>query len=284
MKRLLKYGLSSVFIAFFLSIATAVFANGFFASRISTDQSYFNGPYVGLGVGVVGAYADVKSSSESDFTWAGRDYKYSVNDTFDKGEYGENVNIFAGYGRTFESSQSYYLGGELFGHYFSYGSIDCEGNGVIHYTANNPTMNSTVSIKVKNPYSFGGDIRAGYLISPRTMIYILFGLDYAKFKVKDELALVEKIQNIFLFSADLKNNFTKWKLGYLPGIGIETSLNDHISLRAEYTYTFYRPFEHDGIVSRFTQGETPVDYSGNLTTKVKPYRQLFTVKLSYLFG
>lgn len=283
MNRYFKYGLSLVVTVFFLGIATAVLANGFFAPRVSTDQPYFNGPYVGIGVGVVGAYADVKSSSTHAFSYASRDYKFSVNDTFDKGEYGENVNIFAGYGRTFESSPSYYLGGELFGHYFSHELKGCEGNS-IHQIYNDVNKTASVSTKVKNPYSFGGDIRAGYLISPRTMIYILFGLDYAKFKVKNELALTETLQGNFIFRADLDNNFTKWKLGYVPGVGIETSLNDHISLRAQYACAFYPSFEHAGIVSNVTKGVTPVDYSGNLTTKVKPYKQQFTVKLSYLFN
>lgn len=282
MNRYLKCGLFSIVSSFLLGTATIVLANGFYAPHISAERPYFNGPYVGLGVGIVGAYADVNSSSMNVFSYSVFDYKFSVNDTFDKGEYGENVNIFAGYGRTLNSS--YYLGGELFGHYFSHGLIDCEGNSIHHLSGLDPTMTATVSTRVKNSYSFGGDIRAGYLISPRTIIYILFGLDYAKFKVKDELALTEMMQHNLVFTANLNNNFTKRKLGYLPGIGIETSLNDHISLRAQYTYTFYSSFEHAGIVSSFVEGATPVDYSGNLTTKVKPYRQLFTVKLSYLFN
>jgi opacity protein-like surface antigen len=71
-------------------------------------------------------------------------------------------------------------------------------------------------------------------------------------------------------------------LGYMPGVGIETGLSDHVSLRAQYTYTFYPSFSHEAITypPPLHNGKPFLD----VKTKVTPGRGLFTVMLSYLFN
>jgi len=204
--------------------------------------------------------------------------------------YKRQGNIFAGYGRTL--NKSYYLGGEIFGNCFS-STLKKSNGSLYHQTVLPPEILlgiSNISSTVKNRYSFGGDIRAGYLVSPRTMIYVLFGLDYARFNVKSGFgysgSLVENPPTppIYLFSGQINDEFNKWKLGYMPGIGIETGLTDHVSLRAEYTHTFYSSFSHTVNYTCHTTSEYVVDCHATLKTKVKPSRGLFTVKLSYLFS
>ena len=129
-----------------------------------------------------------------------------------------------------------------------------------------PVLLLNMRTKVKSPYSYGGDIRAGYLISPRVMFYALFGLDYAKFKVKS---------NATYPAQGITNNFSEWELGFMPGVGIEVGLADHLSLRAQYTYTFYPSFSH----MAFNPSSVQV-----LDTKVDADRGLFTLMLSWLFN
>jgi opacity protein-like surface antigen len=303
MNKYFKYGLSSVVTVLLLGIAIEVLANGQYTTpSASIEEPYFNGPYIGIGAGIVGSRADVESFA-SDYTTnititpvlretyvhiSGEEYH-----NFDMGKYGFDGNIFVGYGRTLNTS--YYLGGELFGHYFSPTlkklshsmKVSDVFPDVYPEVPVLVVINSDMSTKVKNSYSFGGDIRAGYLVFPRTMVYVLFGLDYAQFNVKSEFAyntIWATFPPIESFSGDIDNDFNKWKLGYMPGIGIETGLTDHISLRAQYEYTFYSSFSNS--VEHKHYPLEPGDYyhEENLTTKIKPSRGLFTVKLSYLFN
>lgn len=271
MNKYLKYGLSSVAIIFFLNITTAVLANGFHTPAACATMSYFDGPYVGVGIGIVGARADVES--ESNHIFIGGDQFYLIRN-FNLGKHGGDANIFVGYGKTL--NLSYYLGGELFGHYFGTGhEFSSNETRVYDLGYKVIVLPLDTSIKMKNPYSFGGDLRAGYLVSARTMLYILFGLDYSQFKIEGESFLLSGKE--YPFQESISDSFTKWRVGYFPGIGLETGLTDHVSLRAEYTHTFYSSFSH--AVTR-----SDVDYHGSLKTKVRPSRGLFTLKLSYLFN
>jgi len=287
MNKYSKYIWSAVVTAFTFGFTTAVLANGLYTTPpVPIESPYFNGPYVGIGVGMVHSHVDANADGSYEVSLEPPQgpingyYYYSKSHNFDMGKYGFNGNIFVGYGKTFESSPSYYLGGELFGNYFS---PKLKGSS---YSSDTTMYDSSytmsINTEVKNSYSIGGDIRAGYLVTPRTMIYALFGVNYARFKVKSE----------FVFNpsyigapgpAQVSNDFSKLKLGYMPGVGMEMALADHVSLRTQYTYAFYSS------LSNTVTKEIPQPIGGGvghatLKTKVKPSRGLFTVKLSYLFN
>ncbi|KPJ67871.1 MAG: hypothetical protein AMJ43_02665 [Coxiella sp. DG_40] len=264
----------------FLCIFTSSFANGFYDLKSIPTKPYFTGPYLGFGMGVVDVHADVKSDSNNNYTglFPPSKYLFTTTHNFDTGQYGFDGNIFAGYGIVLNQAIKLfyfdYLGMELFGHYFSptlkgkcyqTGSITSEEQ--LDFATN-------LTTEVENPFSFGGDIRVGYLVSPTTMAYILFGLDYTQFKVKSK-------STISLTNAPnetIIDDFNKWKLGYMPGIGIERRLGNHASLRVQYTYTFFPSFNHTT-----TSRDTVLNwiYNGSLKTKVAPHRHLLTLMLSY---
>jgi opacity protein-like surface antigen len=278
MGRCIKYILAITFFC----IAIPGFANGSYDLEFVPSKPFFSGPYLGFGIGVVDTHADVKSDSNNNYTglFPPLKYLFTTTHSFDTGQYGFDANIFAGYGIVLNQAIKLfyfdYLGVELFGHYFSptlkshsdqTGSITSEEQ--LNFATN-------LTTKLENPFSFGGDIRIGYLVSPRTMGYILFGLDYAQFEVKSK-------STISLTNAPTEtiiDDFNKWKLGYMPGIEIERSLGDHASLRVQYTYTFYPSFNHT-----VTSSDTVFNwiYNGNLKTKVTPHRNLLTLMLSYCF-
>lgn len=269
----LKVLLACTAIVFSFGVATSSLAN---IASPSAEQ-YFNGAYLGVGGGIVHALSDVESTyhaydKDSPNVW----YETSTYD-FKIGEYGFNANIFAGYGKMFRSP--YYFGGEIFANYFSPKMKSSHDYVYFEYSYYHD-MN--IRTQVENPYSFGGDLRAGYLVLPRTMLYVLFGLDYAKFNVKNEAI---DAGGYAVSNMPIANKFDKWQLGYMPGIGIETGLSDHISLRAQYTYTFYSSLSHS---ASFVDHETWKTWGWvtvvNLKTKVKPQRSKFTVMLSYLFN
>jgi opacity protein-like surface antigen len=287
MNKYFKYELIVVVAVFAFGLTTVVLANGLYTTPPAPAEApYFDGSYVGIGVGVVHAHADTNAESSYEVSLEPTQdpinghYYYNKSHNFDMGKYGFNGNIFVGYGKTFESSPSYYLGGELFGNYFSpklKGSSYSSGT-----TMYDSSYTMSINTEVKNTYSIGGDIRAGYLVMPRTMIYALFGLDYARFKVKSE----------FVFNpsyigapgpAQVNNDFSKLKLGYMPGIGMEMVLTDHFSLRAQYTYAFYSSLSNT-VTKVIPQPVGGGVGHATLNTKIKPSRGLFTVKLSYLFN
>ncbi len=259
-------GLANLAILSFLFLTTSVFASGVY---MPPTKPYFDGFYGGIGMGAVAALSDVKTSSE---LWLMSTPPLALSQgsrDLDLGKGGFNANIFVGYGKTLK--RSYYLGGELFGNYFTPKATGSYTEKTI-YGTEHKTYDS-----VENRYSFGGDLRAGYLVSPRTMLYILFGLDYAKFKVNSETnTLLDP--NTFA----INNNFSKWKLGYMPGVGIETGLTDHLSIRAQGTYTYFPSFSHSN-TKDFVNPDGKTVYL-TTDTKVKPSRWLFTVMLSYLFN
>jgi opacity protein-like surface antigen len=260
MNKHLKNGFSILIFIFSLYLASSAFAGGYVPA-----QPYFDGFYAGLGGGVVSSTADTKTTFTIDqvaiptYLSGNGTRIFSATKKMDLGKHGVNGNVFAGFGRTLNSS--YYLGGELFGNLFS-----PKMKGSVTSTYFN------ISTEVKSPYSFGGDIRGGYLIYPKVMLYVLFGLDYAKFKV-DTSAW-------YTTTGSMSNDFSKWKLGYMPGLGVEIGLCEYLSLRAQYTYTFYPSFSHSS-VKIFPR--PPNKYDDTLKTKVDPSRGLFTLKLSYLF-
>lgn len=245
MHRYVKKGLSFLVPVFSLCLASSAFASGY-------AKPYFDGFYAGLGGGIVSSMAkNTTGFSISPPPYTVGDVNLQSID-FDSGKHGVNGNAFVGYGQTLDSH--YYLGGELFGNVSS------------------PKIESSVTLyqtmfSVKNPYSFGGNIRGGYIIFPKVMLYLLFGLDYAKFKI-DHHVMYGLIR--------VENNFNRWRLGYTPGIGAQIGLCDYLSLRLQYDYTFYSSFSHSSSTMYLT---TPYV----LDTKVKPSRGLFSLKLSLKF-
>jgi len=264
----LKVLLAFIAIVFSFGVATSSLANGRFVAPPPCPKSCLDGGYIGVGGGIVHALSDVRN-----FYYAYRENypDLPISDTynFKLGEYGFNANVFIGYGKEF--SFPYYLGVEAFANYFSTktkGSentkIDLDNNDIY------------VSTEVRNSYAFGGDARLGWLISPRTMLYVLFGIDYAKFGGKSEAV---DTGNLAYSNKLISNEFDKWKMGYMPGVGIETCLNDHVSLRVQYTYTFYDSFTYS------TSFEDPVGNLGpaivSLKTKVSPHRDMLTLMLAF---
>lgn len=272
------------FAIIFLSIATSGFANGFYDIKPIPTKPFFAGPYLGIGIGAVDSHVDVTSESNNDYIemQVPTPFKYSFTTAhgFNISKYGFDGDIFAGYGIVLNQSLRLfyfdYLGVELFGHYFSPAL-----KGYSHQTGSLSSVEqlnfvTDLTTKVENPFSFGGDIRIGCLVSPTTMAYILFGLDYSQFKVKSK-------STVSLTDApdeSITDNFNKWKLGYMPGIGIERRLSNHASLRVQYTYTFYPSFNHTKTSSDMVLNWI---YNGSLKTKVTPHRNLLNLALSYFF-
>jgi opacity protein-like surface antigen len=292
--------------------ASSAFANG------EMPKNYFDGFYAGIGVGMEHnggtLHSNVANSSNFKFTYQrdpddlrSEDGTISQNGVSSTGLHANDIagDVFAGFGKTFYNPV--YLGGEAFFRYaqpkidttinrpLSVTITEVENNGTPN-TNNIPFSNSS-SIDIKNDFSYGGDIRLGYVLFNRTMIYILGGVEAAKFDVKGHQSWSNTLPLGDVLVKDSQAYgycFDSTKVAFMPGVGIETMLTDKFSLRAQYTYADFGHIDNTAGFGPFTRPETgdakgtpiPITETSASVAHDRVYlaRGLFTIDLSYHFN
>lgn len=111
------------------------------------------------------------------------------------------------------------------------GQIDAMGSNITNDTALNISLppnsiTGNYDLTVSSMYTVSG--RLGYLTSPNTMVYGLLGVTRGNFTGDYNLSL--NAAPVLAGSYDFSLN------GMAVGIGMETMLNDHLSLGVEYRY------------------------------------------------
>lgn len=136
--------------------------------------------------------------------------------------------LFLGYGEYF--SNSYYLGGEIFGN-FSGAEV-----------ARHFTSTETVGGDFANAYSnvevdgnYGLSIIPGYKINDTTLGYVRLGWNWARVKGTGS---ANGVENGAAFSYS-NGSSTRTNNGFAWGLGMETKLVDNWSLRTEYNHTYF---------------------------------------------
>ncbi|MDX8450382.1 outer membrane protein [Mesorhizobium captivum] len=195
------------------------------------EASGFNwsGLYVGFGVG---AGANVHEIS-SDFIPG-----VSLNGIGGEGIYGE-----ATVGYDYMVSQRFLLGALLDAHVGTIKtSLDAFG----------------LNADVKETYGFDVGVRAGYLLTPSTLGYVLGGYAWQKYKLDTNAG----------FGMDWDQG------GYFVGAGVETAISGNWTLKGEYRYTRFSTT--DDLLSQFGAPDGAL----NLDTS----RHTFQVAASYRFN
>lgn len=204
------------------------------------------------------------------------------------GDMGRNSvtgDLFIGYGQTFHPDNmgdGLYAGIELYG---SIGKADPSFNHAVNWPDSTRTSVSTSAtingiptttiteslasliplgagssadqVELENKWAFGALLKGGYLMTPKSMIYIVLGTEYQKFDVtQNHLFVFRNAPGVFdninplldpvivgdNLVAYSHNDFSQHKWGFVPGIGIETMVANNWSLRAQYTYAIYGSF------------------------------------------
>jgi opacity protein-like surface antigen len=233
-----------------ISFSSLVFASG---DMFAKPLNYFDGLYVGIGAGVNYTTADASANSLNEFSFFSVD-PIQVEDVLsaprnlnsDLGQPNAAGEIFVGYGRTTSiksDHNNFYLGVELFGKYTPI-SMDSSVNGSV--TSELPTQlvsvgGSSISEELSNNYSVGGDLRIGYMFTPKTMVYILAGIEAGDFdyNVDSSISYSTASNPDLVHSSHFSDEASQLKFGFMPGVGIETMISDNFSLRAQYAYTFF---------------------------------------------
>ncbi len=170
----------------------------------------------------------------------------------DFGKHNGNLKLFLGYGRVIASNV--YLGAELFGRYI----FANQENDLTQKTYSGGSLTGKVIMNLKNTYSFGANVRLGYLVLPRVMAYVLFGSEYSNFELKNVSTETSNFQ------------FSKHSYSYMPGIGMEASITDNFAVRMQYIYSHFKSFK-----------KTLPDSSGKMELKFSPVYNNFSLDFIY---
>jgi opacity protein-like surface antigen len=213
--------------------------------------------------------------------------------------------IFVGYGKVLNNSK-FYLGGEAYARYaHNVSNTSTTEDSLFEIDRTQPTPIDDIStgtvdlyssVDVKSDWSYGAALKLGYLVTPKTMIYLLLGAEYSKFKVDVNHTGIEPFiitdPSLDLDMRDITDSYSyeENKVAFVPGIGIETMLTDKLSLKAEYTYADYGDLDtqhHDATYeSSTTVDSTVYDTEVNVHSedKVDLKRGLFSLGLAYHFN
>lgn len=159
----------------------------------------------------------------------------------DSGHTSGSFDIYTGYGVV---NNCIYFGGEIG---YIYANEKIKGN--YSLTGLTGTLDEQSSFKYERKHLFNFALRAGYKHSPSTMSYIRLGLNYGKQK------LTVFDANYFPGPAPITESYSRRRVTFVPGVGIETSLHKNIWLRAEYTYDLGKKINKttNTVVARLTR-------------------------------
>jgi len=111
---------------------------------------------------------------------------------------------------------------------------------------------------LNNTYGFDVAARAGYLLTPTTLGYVLGGYSWQQFKLDGTIV-------------GAPFEFDESRSGYVLGVGLETVVSGNWTLKSEYRYANYG-------------NDTVVDLGGTGLLNVAPTTHTFHVGANYRFG
>lgn len=284
-----------------LCMCSFAFANA--AVTSTQPQNYFDGFYAGLGIGAANLQGKIENNlndSEEylyqtvnandpnntyNFVLDSSSRDYNLNKGFNK--WGFVGQVFGGYGKTL--LQHLYLGGELF-----IRATPVKAN--ISTTQTVKGSKGETSIDVENYTSAGAAARVGFLITPKIMIYGLFGIDntFINDHIKHNGTAVANGSEFPEATIGIDKTVSTDHVlsGLMPGIGIEAMVTNKLSLRAQYTYSFYQSdkteyYNNQRSFSKVTSVSNIYNWYGNSEGNIKNKnlsRNAITVDLTYHFN
>lgn len=288
-----------------LGFSSAALASG--ARPIPVEPDYFSGVNLGVNLGVqheTGDYTgnlanETLITTEEPVDFLPGQFPSSLTTIvgarsmdMDIGQTAVAGGASLGYGKTFKSN--YYLGIEGFGRYANSKSdvnvSDFVGTVTVtpFGTTVGPNEAFTTSLEVKSDWSYGGDIKLGYLINPKTMIYLLAGIDAREYDVNVTHSIANVSSSTLPANALMYSySFDKTKVGFMPGVGIETMLTDKLSLVGQYTYSWFSSFDNSvvaGPVAITPPSFSTATLASEATDSVKMARGIYSLGLTYHFN
>jgi opacity protein-like surface antigen len=167
---------------------------------------------------------------------------------------GAVANILAGYGQFFGN---FYLGIEGFANITS-----SEDKVSVIHTQGGVTDTGFESKRLK--YGYGVSLLPGYKLTDTLLLYGRFGRSKGRFEVNTSISL--DVPGIPFPIVSVVNFAKKDRRGHDFGLGVEKLLGNNVSLRLEYTYTYYKKL-------------VPIEGE-----EYKPQNNQFLIGILYRFG
>ena len=111
---------------------------------------------------------------------------------------------------------------------------------------------------LQNVYGFDAGLRAGYVLNPTTLGYVLGGYTWQHFKLDGSFG-------------STGFDFTENRGGYILGVGMETVLQGNWTLKTEYRYANYGD-------------KSVLDFGGGNSLNIEPSTHTFHIGANYRFG
>lgn len=188
-------------------------------------------------------------------------------------ENGINADVFAGYG--FMLAQKGYLGLEA---RVNFADITTTADAYYTVPAFNFQQGATINTKIKNSYGFA--ITPGYFITPRTLVFLDLGLRRAK--IEQDYNITNQSPVFVIGRQAFTNHFntSQWRNGFEYGIGLQTRLNNHWSVRGTVLHTSYQSIKLSGNTG-------PIDTNNDIArfnSYAKVRTTTFNISLVWKFG
>ncbi len=136
--------------------------------------------------------------------------------------------LFGGYGQYI--NDMYYLGGELL----------VNTSGAENSTTVSDTyagLTDSVNHKFEVGTSYGISLLPGLRINDASLLYVRLGYNEARFKGRDSVT----VDSVNVFSTSK----SKWRGGFIYGLGLESAFYQNWSVRTEFNHTNYGSFTND---------------------------------------
>lgn len=186
-------------------------------TNVLSNRNLNDGYYLGLALGS-DAYHVKRSSA-----YSGAGVSVSASDA--SSTTGYIGRVFAGVGKYFEGY--YYLGTELY--------VSTNGANQNDYVTVTDASNSIPSrIKFTVSTTAGLSLLPGIKLNKSTLFYLRVGYNKARLKAEEQVMV-----NATTIASSSKAN---WAGGFTFGLGLESTMYCHFSLRADYSHTNYSTF------------------------------------------
>ncbi|OGV25373.1 MAG: hypothetical protein A3F18_00215 [Legionellales bacterium RIFCSPHIGHO2_12_FULL_37_14] len=211
----------------------------------------FNGFYAGSTIGgsFLTARENISSDNQVYFPLAPGPASYTTSlpeQTYAKIGHSAAIGaIFAGAGITWKDA---YLGTEIFANYSNYQMAYAENIARSLTTVLSPVTEAySLDVNLQssprlNPFQYGIDLRPGYFVKPKLLVFTRFGYVRAQIKQNDNIQVTVNYSNASTNDTFIKNYAVTTSHatgGFRVGAGFEYILNEDWSIRADYIYTSY---------------------------------------------
>jgi opacity protein-like surface antigen len=131
-----------------------------------------------------------------------------------------------------------------------------------------------------NPVEFGVDLRPGWLVSPDTLLYGRVGVAINRVRLQSASLGVLSIPGYPIIAGTLlAPSSSKNIAGLRLGMGVEKHISPHLSLRADYIFTYYGKIHAD---QSFSIPSLPLAFTNNADVKLMNHSVM--LGLSYYFS